>query len=91
MEAYRVFFQDVFIVLGAEARAELAANAKVNAVVFIAAAAAAVESVVKYSNECNGAFDISSAGRRVAIWTESKEWQTRCSWGNDSGSEEDKI
>lgn len=72
MEAYRVFFQGVFIVLGAEARAELAANAKVNAVVFIAAAAA-VESVVKYGNECNGAVDISSAGRRVAIWTESKE------------------
>lgn len=78
MEAYRVFFQDVFIVLGADARAELAANAKVNAVVFIAAAAA-VESVVKYGNECNGAVDISSAGRRVAIWTESKEWQTCCS------------
>lgn len=74
MEAYRVFFQDVFIVLGAEARAELAANAKVNAVVFIAAAAAAaVESEVKYGNECNGAVDISSARRRVAIWTESKE------------------
>lgn len=72
MEAYRVFFQDMFIVLGAEARAELAANAKVNAVVFIAAAAA-VECVVKYGNECNGAVDISSAGRRVAIWTESKE------------------
>lgn len=80
MEAYRVFFQDVFIVLGAEARAELAANAKVNAVVFIAAAAAAaVESVMKYGNECNGAVDISSAGRRVTIWTESKEWQTCCS------------
>lgn len=81
MEAYRVFFQDVFIVLGAEASAELAANAKVNAVVFIAAAAAAaaVESVVKYGNECNGAVDISGAGRRVAIWTESKEWQTCCS------------
>lgn len=78
MEAYRVFFQDVFIVLGAEARAELAANAKVNDVVFIAAAAA-VESVIKYGNECNGAVDISSAGRRVAIWTESKEWQTCCS------------
>lgn len=76
MEAYRVFFQDVFIVLGAEARAELAANAKVNAVVFIAAA---VESEVKYGNECNGAVDISSAGRRVATWTESKEWQTCCS------------
>lgn len=76
MEAYRVFFQGVFIVLGAEARAELAANAKVNAVVFIAAA---VECVVKYGNECNGAVDISSAGRRVAIWTESKEWQTYCS------------
>lgn len=76
MEAYRVFFQDVFIVLGAEARAELAANAKVNAVVFIAAA---VESEVKYGNECNGAVDISSAGRRVTIWTESKEWQTCCS------------
>lgn len=72
MEAYRVFFQDVFIVLGADARAELAANAKVNAVVFIAAAAA-VESVIKYGNECNGAVDISSARRRVAIWTESKE------------------
>lgn len=71
MEAYRVFFQDVFIVLGAEARAELAANAKVNAEVFIAAAAA-VESEVKYGNECNGAVDISSAGRRVTIWTESK-------------------
>lgn len=78
MEAYRVFFQDVFIVLGAEARAELAANAKVNAVVFIAAAAA-VESEVKYGNECNGAVDILSAGRRVTIWTESKEWQTCCS------------
>lgn len=78
MEAYRVFFQDVFIVLGAEARAELAANAKVNAVVFIAAAAA-VENIVEYGNECNGAVDISSAGRRVAIWTESKEWQTCCS------------
>lgn len=78
MEAYRVFFQDVFIVLGAEARAELAANAKVNVVVFIVAAAA-VESVMKYSNECNGAVDISSARRRVAIWTESKEWQTCCS------------
>lgn len=77
MEAYRVFFQDVFMVFGAEARAELAANAKVNVVVFIAAAAA-VESVVKYGNECNGAVDISSAGRRVAIWTESKEWQTCC-------------
>lgn len=76
MEAYRVFFQGVFIVFGAEASAELAANAKVNAVVFIAAA---VESVVKYGNECNGAVDISSAGRRVAIWTESKEWQTYCS------------
>lgn len=72
MDAYRVFFQDVFIVLGAEARAELAANAKVNAVVFIAAAAA-VESVIKYGNECNGAVDISSARRRVTIWTESKE------------------
>lgn len=79
MEAYRVFFQDVFIVFGAEARAELAANAKVNAVVFIAAAAAAVESVVKYGNECNRAVDISSARRRVTIWTESKEWQTYCS------------
>lgn len=76
MEAYRVFFQGVFIVLGAEARAELAANAKVNAGVFIAAA---VESVMKYGNECNGAVDISSAGRRVVIWTESKEWQTYCS------------
>lgn len=65
--------------LGAEARAELAANAKVNAVVFIAAAAAAVECEVKYGNECNGAVDISSAGRRVTIWTESKEWQTCCS------------
>lgn len=77
MEAYRVFFQDVFIVLGAEARVELAANARVNAVVFIAAAA--VESVIKYGNECNGAVDIASAGRRVAMWTESKEWQTYCS------------
>lgn len=46
MEAYRVFFQDVFIVLGAEARAELAANAKVNVVVFIAAAAA-VENIIE--------------------------------------------
>lgn len=51
MEAYRVFFQDVFMVFGAEARAELAASAKVNAVVFIAAAAA-VENIIEYGNEC---------------------------------------